>query len=114
MKLVFTLAARADLRSISEFIAENNPRRAMTFIDELEQHCSTLAARPRAHPVLLGHESSGVRKAVHRNYLIFYREVESTVEILHASCTARAIGSCCCSGKRIMNDSCEAPVRLHY
>jgi toxin ParE1/3/4 len=71
------------LRAISEFIAKDNPRRAMTFIDELEQHCRTLAAKPRAHPVLLGQENSGVRKAVHRNYLIFYREVESTVEILH-------------------------------
>jgi plasmid stabilization system protein ParE len=49
MKLVFTLAARADLRSIGEFIAADNPRRAMTFIDELEQHCRTLAAKPRAH-----------------------------------------------------------------
>jgi toxin ParE1/3/4 len=62
MKLVFTLAARADLRSIGEFIAADNPRRTMTFIDELEQHCRTLAAKPRTHPVLLGYENSGVRK----------------------------------------------------
>ena len=83
MKLVFTLAARADLRAIGDFIAQDSPHRALTFVDELEQHCDKLTTMPRAHPLLTGHEKSGIRKAVHRNYLIFYRLTADAVDIIH-------------------------------
>jgi toxin ParE1/3/4 len=36
MKLVFTDEAKADLRQIGEWIAEDNPVRAFSFVDELE------------------------------------------------------------------------------
>lgn len=82
MKLVFTAAARVDLHAIGGWIARDSPRRAVTFIDELEQHCARLAAKPHMHPPLLRHEKTGIRKAVHGSYLIFYRDVDHKVEIL--------------------------------
>jgi plasmid stabilization system protein ParE len=40
MKLVITDEAKADLRQISEWIAEDNPARALSFVDELEDRCA--------------------------------------------------------------------------
>lgn len=83
MNLVFTETARANLRAIGSWIAADNPKRALTFVDELEAHCKSLALRPQIHPLLFRRESSGIRKAVHGNYLIFYRVADDAVEILH-------------------------------
>ena len=89
MKLVFTAAARADLHAIGDWIASDNAPRAVTFIDELEQHCARLADRPQMHPLLIRRESTGLRKAVHGNYLIFYRMADDDaveiVRILHGA-----------------------------
>jgi plasmid stabilization system protein ParE len=83
MKLVLTASARVNLRAIGDWIASDSPQRAVTFIKELERHCATLALRPKIHPLLLGYEASGIRKAVHGNYLIFYRIAGDNVEVLH-------------------------------
>jgi plasmid stabilization system protein ParE len=82
MKLVFAAAARRDLHSIGDWIARDNPRRAVTFVDELEQHCAKLAARPHIHPVLFRREQTGLRKAGHGSYLILYRIAADAVEIV--------------------------------
>jgi plasmid stabilization system protein ParE len=83
MKLVFTLAARSDLQAIGDWIAQDNPARALSFVDELERHCSRLTGMSHVHPVLAGHEQSGIRKSVHGRYLIFYRITSDALEILH-------------------------------
>jgi plasmid stabilization system protein ParE len=48
MKLVFTDEAKADLLQISEWIAEDNPARALTFVDELETRYAQLTTMPAA------------------------------------------------------------------
>ena len=83
MKLVFTDEAKADLLHIGESIAEDNPVRAFTFVDELEDRCARLTGMPRAYPLVPRHENSGVRRVPHGDYLIFYRVTADTVEILH-------------------------------
>jgi toxin ParE1/3/4 len=89
MKLVFTDEAKADLLQIGEWIAEDNPPRALTFVDELETRCARLTAMPRAYPLVSRHENSGVRRVSHGNYLIFYRVTADAVEILHVLHGAR-------------------------
>src|SRR5262249_12307958 len=89
MKLVFTDEAKADLLQIGEWIAEDNPARALTFVDELEARCDRLTAMPRANPLVPHRESSGVRHVPHGNYLIFYRITADAVEILHVLHGAR-------------------------
>lgn len=83
MKLVLTDEARADLLQIGVWIAEDNPARALTFVDELEARCARLVAMPRAYPLVPRHEDSGVRRVPHGDYLIFYRIGIDTVEVLH-------------------------------
>jgi addiction module RelE/StbE family toxin len=89
MKLVFTDEAKADLLQIGEWIAEDNPARALTFVDELETRCARLTTMPRAYPLVRGQENSGVRRVRHGNYLIFYRVTADVVEILHVLHGAR-------------------------
>jgi addiction module RelE/StbE family toxin len=89
MRVVFTAASRAELQAIGDYIAYDNPKRAVTFVNELEKHCEALATRPHMHPLLSGRERSGIRKAVHGHYLIFYRIGAEVVEILHVLHGAR-------------------------
>ncbi len=89
MKLVFTDEAKADLLQIGEWIAEDNPARAFTFVDELEDRCARLTGMPHAYPLVPHHENSGVRRVAHGHYLIFYRVTADAVEILHVLHGAR-------------------------
>lgn len=89
MKLVFTDEARADLRQIGDWIAQDNPLRAVTFVDELEERCRQLTSTPKAYQLVPRFEARGVRRVPHRDYLIFYRIVGDTVEVLHVLHGAR-------------------------
>jgi toxin ParE1/3/4 len=83
MKLVLTDEARADLLRIADRIARDSPRRAVTFVDEIEARCVQIPKMPRAHPLLPGREASGLRRVVHGNYLIFYRVEPDQVVVVH-------------------------------
>ena len=47
MKLVITDEASTDLFAIGEWISEDNPRRALSFVDELKVRCASLIGMPR-------------------------------------------------------------------
>lgn len=83
MRVVITAAAKQDLIEIGEFIRPHNPKRAASFVEELLQHCETLGDRSRAYPLVPRYEHHGVRRSVHRGYLIFYRINGELLEVLH-------------------------------
>ncbi len=83
-RCVFTIEARADLQHIHDYIAGDNPRNALRFIDRLEEQCRRLAAQPFigvARPELDPHCRSFVVPGT--RYLIIYRPMSDGVEILH-------------------------------
>jgi toxin ParE1/3/4 len=82
-RLVFTDQAEADLEAIGDYIALDNPFRAVTFIQELRRDCMEVHTMPERYPLLDRHRSSGIRRRIHGNYLIFYRVSAGSVEILH-------------------------------
>jgi addiction module RelE/StbE family toxin len=82
MKLAFAAEAKLDLLRIGDWIARDNPRRAVTFIEEIEARCRSLPAMPKAYQLMPRHEASGIRRIVHGNYLIFYRIEEKSVVVL--------------------------------
>lgn len=82
MKVVIAAAAKADLIAISDFIALNNPERAITFVEELLDRCYALAYMPRAYPLVPRYETFGIRRIVYRDYLIFYRVREELIEVV--------------------------------
>ena len=82
MKVVITDPALADLREIGDWIARDNRRRALTFVEELEAACAGLADNPKRFQLVARYEAWGVRRRVHGTYLIFYREGPTEVTIL--------------------------------
>jgi toxin ParE1/3/4 len=87
VKVAFSPAAQADLMDIAIFIAQDNPARALTFVDELEEKCDALGSAPgigTSRPEL----GEGIRMLPHGRYLIFYREVSRGLRverIMHGS-----------------------------
>ena len=89
MKVVLTDEALADLQQIADDIAEDNPERA-------EPSSPSSSRRPARSgsdrsPTLssLDTRTLGVRRRVHRAYLIFYRAEAERVTILHVLHGAR-------------------------
>ncbi|KAB2711251.1 type II toxin-antitoxin system RelE/ParE family toxin [Brucella intermedia] len=94
MKVHFTDEATDDLQRIGDYIARDNPLRALSFIDEMERECLALAASPKAFPMVPRYEKQGIRRKVHGNYLIFYRldgEQVIVVHILHGAMDYAAV-----------------------
>ena len=92
MNVVFSAAAKDDLLEIAIYIAQDNPPRALSFVDELENKCHALVDVPAGgatRPEL----GEGVRMVTHGRYLIFYRTNESAVRIERIMHSARDIGS---------------------
>jgi addiction module RelE/StbE family toxin len=89
VKLVFTDEAKADLVQIGDWIAKDNPLRAVTFVDELEECCRQLTSMPKAYQLVPRLEALGVRRVPHGDYLIFYRVIDDTVEVIHVLHGAR-------------------------
>ena len=83
MKIILTPAAERDLAAIGDFIAQDDPVRAESFIDELVDRCAGLAAFPERFPLVNRYSSSGVRRCLHGRYLIFYRMEPELVRVLH-------------------------------
>ena len=80
MSYIVSAEAEADLEEIGDYIAQDNPARAVTFIDEIRARFEAIdrnplacAARPEVDP--------DVRACVHGQYMIFYYVIGTTVEI---------------------------------
>ena len=73
MRCAFTPLAEADLEAIGDYIARDNPRRALTFVRELRQTCERIADMPRGAP-LRPELGAGVRVVTFGRYLICYAE----------------------------------------
>jgi toxin ParE1/3/4 len=83
MNVVFAPDAEADLERIGDYIAQDNPVAAVTFVISLRRHCEALAEFPKRFPLAPRYEHTGVRRMAHGDYLIFYRVAAEQVEILH-------------------------------
>jgi toxin ParE1/3/4 len=91
MRCAFTPVAEADLEAIGDYIARDNPHRAMTFIRELRQRCGQIADMPRAAP-LRPELGGGVRVVPFGRYLICYAERDDQVvieRIIHGATSLR-------------------------
>ncbi|MEA3044900.1 MAG: toxin ParE1/3/4 [Sphingomonadales bacterium] len=75
--------AENDLERIGDYIARDDPARALGFIRELREKCLDLAKFPDRFPLVPRYEELGVRHRVHGNYLIFYRADADEVAVIH-------------------------------
>ena len=87
MRLLFAPLAEQDLESIADYIAADNPRRAVSFIQELRQQCQRIALNPpgyRMRPEL----GEGIQSCPHGHYVIFFEasaDAVTVVRILHGA-----------------------------
>ncbi|HMG46450.1 MAG TPA: type II toxin-antitoxin system RelE/ParE family toxin [Allosphingosinicella sp.] len=89
MKVRFNASAEADLEAIGDWIAEDDPGRAASFVVELRERCLSLTDKPNRFPVARRTGGHVFRKLVHRDYLIFYRVLADRVDIVHVLHGAR-------------------------
>lgn len=90
MALEWTRTALRNLQDIAEYIAEDNPQRARSFVLELRDKVGLL----ERHPVL-GHVGRIVctrELVIHKNYLAIYRVHSDEVQILRIHHVAQRIG----------------------
>jgi toxin ParE1/3/4 len=81
VRIVFADEANADLESIGDYIAQDNPARALTFVAELGAASIAIGDMPLAFPLVPRHERFGIRRRPFGNYLIFYRIEQDRVTI---------------------------------
>jgi plasmid stabilization system protein ParE len=89
-------AAETELEAIGDYIARDNPRRAVSFVRELRDKCLGLADMTLAFPLVPRYEDRGVRHRVYGNYQIFYRVVgqpAERIDIIHVLHGARNYAS---------------------
>jgi len=87
MQCVFSPLAELDLEEIGDYIARDNPPRAVSFIREIREVCVKLTAMPDAAP-LRRELGEGIRMMPFGHYLIFYTaNVESirVERVLHGA-----------------------------
>lgn len=80
MRLSFSPRAALDLEEIGDYIARDNPKRALSFLAEIEAHCHRVSQMPSAFPSC-NDLALGLQKAVHGNYLILFRVESDTVRV---------------------------------
>jgi toxin ParE1/3/4 len=49
MRVVFSVRAEHELEEIGDYIAAENPSRAVSFIQEIQEQCSKIAMSPLAY-----------------------------------------------------------------
>lgn len=89
-RLVVLPAARADLIEIGDFIAADNPPRALTFVTEIEARMLKILDMPGAslrrdelHP--------GLRSVRHGRYGIYFVEVSDEIRVVRVLHTSRDV-----------------------
>ena len=90
MDCIFSQLAEANLEEIADFIAKDNPQRALSFIREVRDCCQAIGDAPAR--VIVGEvDSLPVRKVLFGNYRIYYcwLEAEETIYIVHIRHMAR-------------------------
>lgn len=87
MRVTFTPLAEQDLEAIADYIATDNPARAVTFVRELRAQCQRITLNPpcyRLRPEL----GDDIRSCAHGNYVIFFAATTddlTLVRILHGA-----------------------------
>jgi toxin ParE1/3/4 len=87
MHHIISPLAEQDIESIGDYIALDNPHRALTFIIELRNQCAKIATSPKAfrsRPEL----GTNIRSCAYGNYVIFFIDGEReviVVRVLHGA-----------------------------
>lgn len=91
-RILKTPNAEKDLDDIWDYIAEDNPERAVRFLRMLEEKLKALASNPqigRARPELL----VDLRSFAVKNYVIFYQSLDDGILVVRVLSSFRDLGA---------------------
>jgi toxin ParE1/3/4 len=92
MRLRYRRSAIEDLGEIRDYIARDNRTAAKRFVERLRARCRLLSEQPH-----IGRERpdirAGLRSLPIQNYIVFYRLVDDTVEIVSVVHGSRDVGT---------------------
>ena len=91
MRCKFSRQAEADFEEIGDYIAQDNPMRAESFVRELRDYCRNLAEPPEFRRVIAHFKGRPLRKALFGNYQVYYAPLTGGdgIEIIHIRHGAR-------------------------
>ncbi|MDB5586475.1 MAG: type toxin-antitoxin system RelE/ParE family toxin [Devosia sp.] len=93
MRAIYTPASLRDLKSIGDFIARDNSKRAKSFVAELRTSCRSLLSDSLRCP--LQERWPGIRRMPVGNYLVLYlvlyRVLDDAVQIVRVLHSARDV-----------------------
>lgn len=92
MKLTVSPLAEQDIEAIGDYIAQDNPVRALSFTEDLYQQCCVIGENPwlyRERPEL----GQSIRSCAYGRYLILYDTTDTEVRIERVLHGARDIDS---------------------
>lgn len=87
MRLAFTLPAEQDIEAIGDYIGADNPKRAISFVQELREQCGRIARNPLGYPSR-PELAAGLRSCAYGHYVIFFQFVPDElviVRVLHGA-----------------------------
>jgi addiction module RelE/StbE family toxin len=87
LPLNWLTAARKDLLNIAQFIAEDSPTRAKSFVAAIETKVAKLPDQPTLYRI--GRIEGTREMVVHPNYVVVYRIAPSRIDILRVMHVAR-------------------------
>lgn len=86
-RLFITPLAEADIEEIGDYIAQDSPARALSFVRELRVQCRKIADAPEAYRLRreLGEE---LRACAYHRYMIFFvatADITTIIRVLHGA-----------------------------
>ncbi len=82
MRVRLTDEAKAKLRAIHAYIAEDAPQRADAMIDRITRHAMRVGEMPRAGRKVTEYRLDTLREVLERPYRIIYRIQPDEIEVL--------------------------------
>jgi toxin ParE1/3/4 len=82
MKLRFSRLALIDLEQIGEWIAKDNPQRAIEYILEIEDHCRRLIDFPFTGETVGRYQKEEIRRKLHGDHIVLYTVHEDTIYVV--------------------------------
>jgi toxin ParE1/3/4 len=86
-----TIRPRQELINIGDYIALDNPNRAASFIEELQNKAASIMNFPYLYPVIKTDDEIEIRRCNHKKYAIFYEIRGGVIFIKHVYHSARNI-----------------------
>jgi toxin ParE1/3/4 len=91
-KLTWTRAAKADLKGIKAYIAQDAPHVADSYIRRIRERCLAVARLPFAAPIVEEFQNERIRETYLGSYRIIYVIEEKRIVILRVFHGARLLG----------------------